>query len=89
MGPKTRRIEMRADPQNEAKIVEAAGLSQQSASAFILDAATTAAERVIARVDHVVMPADQFDALIDSLDVADEAPTPTRAAGRKRRFTKE
>lgn len=89
MAAKTRRIEMRADPQSETKIVEAARLSQQSVSAFILDAATMAAERVIARVDHVVMPADQFDALIDSLDVPDEAPTLTRAAGRKRRFTRQ
>lgn len=88
MGTKTKRIEMRADPESEAKIAEAARLSQQSVSAFTLNAATTAAERIIARVDHVVMPADQFDALLSSLDVPDEAPTLARAASRKRRFTR-
>lgn len=88
MGTKTKRIEMRADPESEAKIAEAARLSQQSVSAFVLNVATTAAEHIIARVDHVLMPADQFDALISSLDVPDDAPTLARAASRKRRFTR-
>jgi uncharacterized protein (DUF1778 family) len=88
MATKTQRIEMRTDPNSEAKIAEAARLSHQSVSSFVLNAATTAAERIIARVDRVVMPADQFDALINSLDAADEAPTLTRAAKQKRRFTR-
>jgi len=73
-------------PESAAKIAEAARLSQQSVSSFILNAATTAAEQVIAHVDHVLMPADQFDALLSSLDVPDDAPTLARAASRMRRF---
>jgi uncharacterized protein (DUF1778 family) len=88
MVTKTRRIEMRADPQSEAKIAEAARLSGQSMSAFVLNAATVAADQIIARVDHVVMPADQFDAIMESLDTPDEAPNLARAASRKRRFTR-
>jgi uncharacterized protein (DUF1778 family) len=88
MATKTQRIEMRTDPDSEAKIAEAARLARQSVSTFVLTAATTAAERIIARVDHVVMPADQFDSLINSLDIADEAPTLARTAQRKRRFTR-
>jgi uncharacterized protein (DUF1778 family) len=88
MATKTRRIEMRADPQSEAKIAEAARLSGQSMSAFVLNAATVAADQIIARVDHVVMPADQFDAIMESLDTPDEASNLARAASRKRRFTR-
>ena len=88
MGAKTQRIEMRTDPDSEALIVQAARLTHQSVSAFVLDAATAEARRVLARVDHVVMPADQFDALISSLDTSADAPALTRAARRERRFTR-
>jgi uncharacterized protein (DUF1778 family) len=87
MGSQPERIEMRADPESEAKILEAARLSGQSVTAFTLNAATTAAERVLTRVDRVLLPADQFDALLNSLDAPDEAPTLARVASRKRRFT--
>jgi len=86
MAVKTERIEMRADPDSGAKIAQAASIVEKSVSAFVLDAATTAADRVLARVDQVMMPADQFDALLKSLDAPDEAPTLRKVAQRERRF---
>jgi uncharacterized protein (DUF1778 family) len=83
---KTQRIEMRADAESEDRINRAAAIERVSVSAFILDAATAAADRVLARTDTTAMPADQFDALIAALDVADEAPQLARVAGRGRRF---
>jgi uncharacterized protein (DUF1778 family) len=83
---KTGRIEMRVDPDRGAKIAQAAEIENKSVSAFVLDAATAAAERVLARVDHTVMPAEQFDALVRSLDTPGEAPTLRKAAQRERRF---
>jgi uncharacterized protein (DUF1778 family) len=83
---KTRRLEMRADPDSSALIAQAAQLVGLSLSAFILQAATEEASRVIARVNHAVMPADQFDALLSSLDRPDDAPKIAEASTRRRRF---
>ena len=83
---KTGRIEMRVDPDSGAKIAQAAEIERKSVSAFVLDAATTAADRVLARVDHTVLPAEQFDALLRSLDTPDEARTLRKAAQRERPF---
>jgi uncharacterized protein (DUF1778 family) len=88
MATKTERIEMRTDPDTGARITQAAELTHTSVSAFVLDAAAAAADRVLARSDHTVMPADQFDSLMASLDVPDEAPNLARAAGRPRRFVR-
>jgi uncharacterized protein (DUF1778 family) len=88
MATKTQRIEMRTDPDSEARIAQAARLSNQTVSAFVLDAANAAADQVIARVHHVVVPNSQFDDLLSSLDRADEASALERAAKRKRRFTR-
>ncbi|MGC4806655.1 DUF1778 domain-containing protein [Micromonospora sp. DT233] len=88
MATKTQRIEMRADPDSEARIAQAARLSSQTVSAFVLDAANAAADRMITRVHHVIMPNDQFDELISSLDQADEAPALERVARRRQRFVR-
>jgi uncharacterized protein (DUF1778 family) len=88
MATKTQRIEMRTDPDSEARIAQAARLAGQTISAFVLDAASSAADRLLARVHHVVMPNDQFDELMQSLDRADEAPTLARLAQRKQRFVR-
>ena len=88
MATKTRRIEMRADPDSEERIVQAAGLVGQSVSGFVLAAASSAADAVLARADTTLMPAEQFDGLLRSLDAADPAPnlraaaTAAAAAGR-------
>jgi uncharacterized protein (DUF1778 family) len=88
MATKTQRIEMRTDTDSEARITQAARLSNQTVSAFVLEAANAAADRVIARVHHVVMENDQFDDLLSSLDRADDAPALKRAAERRRRFVR-
>ncbi len=80
MATKTRRIEMRTDPDSEERIVQAAGLLGQSVSMFVLSAASSAADAVLARADTTLMPAEQFDGLLRSLDVADQAPNLRAAA---------
>lgn len=88
MVTKSERIEMRTDPDTGARITQAAQAAHMSVSAFVLDAAAAAAERVLARTDHTNMPAEQFDALIASLDTADQAPKLAEIAARPRRFTR-
>jgi uncharacterized protein (DUF1778 family) len=44
------------------------------------------AQQVLARAGVVLMPADQFDSLLASLDAADEAPALAKAFARPRRF---
>jgi uncharacterized protein (DUF1778 family) len=86
MATRTQRIEMRADPVSEERIARAAEAEQLSISAFVLGAATREADRVLGRADMTVMPAAQFDALIDALDTADPAPRLARAAAQRRRY---
>jgi uncharacterized protein (DUF1778 family) len=88
MAAKTERIEMRTDPESGARIMQAARLEHMSVSAFVLEAATAAADRVLARHDHTMMPADQFDDMMAGLDVPDAAPGLARIASRPRRFTR-
>ncbi len=88
MTAKTRRIEMRADPDSEERIAQAAAAMHQSISAFVLSAAVREADVVLARSDTTLMPAGQFDALMSSLEVSDEAPRLREAASRPRRFSR-
>jgi len=81
---KTERIELRADPASAENIALAAEIQHLSVSAFILQAATAEADRVRARTEHAVMPAEQFDNLISSLDRPDEAANLARAVVRRR-----
>lgn len=89
MTTRTERIEMRADETSEQLIRRAAAMLHESVSSFVLSAARARAERVLARAEVTLMPAEQFDALIASLDVPDPAPTLARAAARTRRFVRE
>lgn len=86
MATKTERIEMRTDRDSGAKIAQAAEREQKSVSAFVLDAATSAADRVLARSEHTIMPEAQFDELLQSLDEPAAAPALSRLARRERRF---
>jgi uncharacterized protein (DUF1778 family) len=86
---KDRRIEMRADADSEQRITQAAAAQHQSVSSFVLAAAVREADIVLARADHTMMPAEQFDSLMSSLDVPDTAPRLQAAAARARRFTQE
>jgi uncharacterized protein (DUF1778 family) len=88
MTAKTRRIEMRADPDSEARIAQAAAAMHQSISAFVLSVAVREADVVLARADTTLMPAEQFDTLMSSLEVPDDAPGLLEAASRPRRFSR-
>lgn len=65
-GTKTGRIELRAEQSREARIRFAADLSHQSLSAFILEAASSRAEDVIASASVTAIPSDFFDKLWSS-----------------------
>ncbi len=88
MATRTKRIEMRADVESEALITAAAAARRVSVSAFVLEAATEEAGRVLGRADLTLMPADQFDAFVAALDEPDEAPRLADAARSPRRYTR-
>ena len=83
---KSERLEVRVDAATKARIEDAAARLGQSASMFVIHAATAEADRVLARAEATVMPADQFDALLTALDMPDEAPALARLAQRDRRY---
>jgi uncharacterized protein (DUF1778 family) len=83
---KSRRFEGRIDPDSDSLISEAAALAGQSKAAFMVAAARAAAEKVISRADVTLMPADQFDALVASLDEPQPMPSIERTLGRPRAF---
>lgn len=80
---------MRADSASRDRITRAAQALNEPVSAFVLRAAAAEADRVLARAEVTLMAAEQFDAIISSLDVPDEAPALAALAQRKRRFTRE
>lgn len=86
MATRTKRIELRADPVSEERIVRAASAQNLSVSTFVLGAATREAERVLGRADHTLMPAAQFDALVGFFDQSGSAPRLQQAAAAKRHF---
>jgi uncharacterized protein (DUF1778 family) len=86
MTAKSERIEMRVDPERHQIIQAAAAAVHEGTSDFVRRAAMERAERILARTERTLMPAEQFDALLFSLDTADEAPTLARAFTRPRRF---
>jgi uncharacterized protein (DUF1778 family) len=85
MAEKSRRIELRADPETDRRIALAAQMTHQSVSSFVRGAARVEADRLLAEQD-TTMPAEQFDALIASLDHADRAPTLSRLGARPAAF---
>jgi|GraSoiStandDraft_17_1057272.scaffolds.fasta_scaffold96293_1 uncharacterized protein (DUF1778 family) len=85
---RTERIELRAEPEEEARIRLAASLTHKSMTSFVLEAAAERAEQTIAQAATTVVPADFFDTLYKALDAP---PVPNvalaRAAKRSRRVT--
>jgi uncharacterized protein (DUF1778 family) len=88
MAKRSKRIQMRADAESEALITAAAAARRVSVSAFVLEAATEEAGRVLGRADLTLMPADQFDALLAALDEPDEASRLAQAARSPHRYTR-
>ncbi|MFD3509533.1 DUF1778 domain-containing protein [Nocardia sp. NPDC058666] len=86
MGAKTERAEFRVDDALRAKMQRAAELVHEQQSEFIRRAVFERAERILAQELITVMSAEQFDALLDSLDEADAAPALAELARRPRVF---
>lgn len=65
---KTERIEIRAEPDQQARIREAARLVNQSVSTFTLTAAVERADEIMATWTTTTVPPDFFDQLVEALD---------------------
>lgn len=87
MAVKTNRLELRTDDATDRLITEAAELLHTTKSAFVADAARQAAQKVVARADVTFMAPELFDALVDALDVPDEAPELAEKLSRLPRLT--
>jgi uncharacterized protein (DUF1778 family) len=83
---KKERLEMRLSETDRALIEDAAEKLHENVSDFTRTAALRRAEKVLARTNVTLMSADQFDALLESLDIADDAPALAKAIDRPRRF---
>lgn len=85
---RTARIELRAEPEREERIREAARLANQSVSSFVLDAASERAEEILRAATTTDVPADYFDELHRALGEPPAANSALqRAARRARRIT--
>lgn len=86
MTTKDERLEMRLSSDDRALIEDAASRTHENVSDFTRSAAVQRAEHVLARSNVTLMPAEQFDELLASLDEPDEAPELARAIAEPRRF---
>lgn len=86
MPTKDERLEMRVSKADRDLIEHAANRLDEKVSDFARSAAVTRAQQVLARTEMTLMPLEQFEGLINSLDQADAAPRLTEAFARPRRF---
>lgn len=86
---KTERIEIRVAAQLHDQILAAAEMVNETTSEFMRNAALDRADKILALSSRTLMPAEQFDALIESLDIADEAPNLAELAAEPRRFSRQ
>lgn len=86
---KTERIELRVTREDKEAIATAAAMEHTTTTEFVRHAVLDRAQHVQARSDRTLMPAQQFDALVAALDVADDAPSLARAFARRRRFVQD
>lgn len=85
MAARTDRIEARLAPETADTIKQAAAISGTSTSAFMVDAATDRAQRILRTWRETVLPAELFDQLLESLDEPGEpVPALERAFARLR-----
>ncbi len=89
MSAKTERFEIRLAEERRNQIQEAAGTVGETPTEFVRNAAIERADRILALSSRTLMPAAQFDAMISSLDVADDAPALTKAAAKARAFERK
>lgn len=83
MPGKSERLEMRISTSDRELIEDAARAVGEAASEFARSAAVTRARQVLARAEITLMPAEQFDGLLRSLDEPDEAARLARAFARR------
>jgi uncharacterized protein (DUF1778 family) len=69
-----------------SQLEEAAESTRQSTSSSVLEASVAAAEKVLGRNDVTMLPAEQFDQLVATLDIPDDAPELAKPASRPRRY---
>lgn len=70
--PRRERLEARVDSETNAVIARAAAALNLSKSEFVVSAVAAEAQRVVARTDVTLMPAEMFDQMMSTLDVPDE-----------------
>lgn len=73
MGAAKARLEARIDPDLDELIETAAGHLHLTKTAFVTQTLREAALRVTARAETTLMDADVFDAMVDSLEIADDS----------------
>jgi uncharacterized protein (DUF1778 family) len=85
---KTERVEVRVAPQTHEQISTAARKVNETTSEFMRIAALDRAEKILALSSRTLMPAEQFDAMIQALDTPDRAPNLEKLAAEPRRFSR-
>lgn len=81
-------MELRLAAEKSEYIREAAERSGETASEFVRNAAMARAEKVMALSNLTFMPAEEFDALIETIDTADETPNLDQLMKRPKRFVR-
>ncbi|MFM8895706.1 MAG: DUF1778 domain-containing protein [Actinomycetales bacterium] len=82
------RLEARIDPELDELIEDAARQLHVTKTAFVTDALREAALRVTARAETTLMDDRVFDAMLASLEIADDSPTLADLAALPRRITR-
>ena len=85
MAIKTGRVEVRVSAEARRRIADAAQLSGESLSSFMVAASVDKAERVIAETAVTLVPSDYFDRLVAAIDRAERMPLLAEAAKRARK----
>jgi len=81
----TTRLEMRVPAERAELIRQAAAARGASVTAFVLDAATRAAEDELSIRRETLVPRGFFEQLLAALDAGDEAPTGLQELARQPR----
>lgn len=88
MGAAKARLEARIDPDLDELIEAAAGHLHLTKTAFVTQTLREAALRVTARAETTLMDADVFDAMVESLEIADESAALADLASLPRRISR-
>ena len=80
MATKTDRLEARLTRAERCEIEQAASLTSESVSSFVVTAAVQRAEAIVSERASTSVPAGYFDRLVASLDEPDDAPALKRTA---------